>query len=352
MPKTMRAAVFAEFGGPEVIEVRKVPVPEPGAGQVRVRVEASSMNHLDLWVRRGLPIETPMPHIGGSDVAGVVEAVGPGAESVPLGARVVVDPSIGYEWYTGQDQGESFGAPSLRLIGEHTQGGFAEFAVVPAANLLELPRDFSAEHAAAAGLVFVTAWRALIGRGGLRAGERVLITGASGGVGTAAVQIAARAGARVFAVTSGPRKASMLQDLGAEIVYDRTSVDFSREAWRDTGKRGVDLIFDTVGETVWHNCLRALAPGGRLVTSGATTGSHGVTEIRLVFWKQLSILGSTMGTPAEFRQVMRLVFAGALRPVIHETLPLAETRQAHEILESGQVFGKLVIVPSQATVER
>jgi len=345
MAKTMRAAVFAEFGGPEVVDVRKVPVPEPGPGQVRLRVEASSMNHLDLWVRRGLPIETPMPHIGGSDIVGVVDAVGGGGDPAAVGTRVVVDPAVGYEWYFGQDQGESFGAPALRLIGEHTQGGFAEFAVVPASNLLELPKDYAAEQAAAAGLVYVTAWRALITRGGVRPGERVLITGASGGVGTAAVQIAALAGAKVFAVTSGGRKAHMVQELGAEVVYDRTSVDFSREAWRDTNKRGVDLIFDTVGESVWANCLRALAPGGRLVTSGATTGSHGVTEIRLVFWKQLSILGSTMGTPAEFRQVMRQVFSGALRPIIHEVLPLAETRRAHEILESGQVFGKLVIVP-------
>jgi NADPH:quinone reductase-like Zn-dependent oxidoreductase len=345
MAKTMRAAVFAEFGGPEVVELRKVPVPEPGAGEVRIQVEASSMNHLDLWVRRGLPIETPMPHIGGSDIAGVVEAVGPGAESVPLGVRVVVDPSIGYEWYGGQDQGESFKAPTMRLIGEHTQGGFAEMAVVPAANLLEVPKDFPCDQAAASALVFTTAWRALLGRGGLKEGERVLITGASGGVGTAAVQIAARAGAKVFAVTSGPTKARRVQELGAEVVYDRTAVDFSREAWRDTNKRGVDLIFDTVGESVWPNCLRALAPGGRLVTSGATTGSHGVTEIRLVFWKQLSIMGSTMGTPAEFRQAMRMIFSGVLKPVIHEVLPLAETRRAHEILESGQVFGKLVIVP-------
>lgn len=345
MPKTMRAAVFSEFGGPDVVEVHKVPLPEPGPGEVRVKVEAASMNHLDLWVRRGLPIETPMPHIGGSDVAGVVEAVGPGAESVPIGARVVVDPSLGYSWYEGEDQGESFPAPPLRLIGEHTQGGFAEFAVVPATNLLEIPKDFGFNEAAAAGLVFVTAWRALITRGALKPGERVLITGASGGVGSAAVQIAARAGAKVYAVTSGPRKAGLVRALGAEVVYDRLSVDFSREAWRDTGKRGVDMIFDTVGESVWSGCLRALAPLGRLVTSGATTGSHGITEIRLVFWKQLQIMGSTMGSPAEYRHVMREVFGGALRPVIHEVLPLAETRRAHEILESGQVFGKLVIVP-------
>lgn len=345
MPKTMRAAVFSEFGGPEVVEIRKVTMPEPGPGAVRVKVEASSMNHLDLWVRRGLPIETPMPHIGGSDVAGIVDAVGPGAEHVPIGTRVVVDPSLGYVWYEGQDQGESFPWPPLRLIGEHTQGGFAEFAVAPAANLLEIPTGFAAEEAAAAGLVFVTAWRALMSRGGLRPGERVLITGASGGVGTAAVQIAVRAGAKVYAVTSGSKKVGRLQDLGAEVVYDRLAVDFSREAWRDTGKRGVNLIFDTVGEAVWEGCLRALAPLGRLVTSGATTGSHGTTELRLVFWKQLSIIGSTMGSPTEYREVMRQVFARALRPIIHEVIPLAEARRAHELLESGQVFGKLVLVP-------
>jgi NADPH2:quinone reductase len=345
MPKTMRAAVFSEFGDPDVVEVRKAPLPEPGPGEVRVKVEAASMNHLDLWVRRGLPIETPMPHIGGADVAGVVDAVGPGAESVPLGTRVVVDPSLGYNWYEGEGQGESLPWPPLRLIGEHTQGGFAEFAVVPASNLLEIPKDVGFNEAAAAGLVFVTAWRALITRGALKPGERVLITGASGGVGSAAVQIAARAGAKVYAVTSGPRKAGLVQELGADVVYDRLSVDFSREAWRDTGKRGVDIIFDTVGESVWPGCLRALAPLGRLVTSGATTGSHGITEIRLVFWKQLQIMGSTMGSPAEYRHVMRQVFTGALQPVIHEVLPLAETRRGHEMLESGQVFGKLVIVP-------
>ena len=345
MGKTMRAAVFSEFGGPEVVQVRKVPIPEPAAGEVRVKVQAAAMNHLDLWVRRGLPIETPMPHIGGSDIAGVVDAVGPGAESVPLGTRVAVDPALGYEWYDGQGQGEAFDDARMRIVGEHTQGGFAEYAVVPAASLLEIPEGVSSTDAAAAGLVFVTAWRALINRGRLRPGERVLITGASGGVGTAAVQIAARAGARVYAVAGGAEKVKRVRELGAHVVYDRHQVDFSREVWRDTNKDGVHLVLDTVGEAVWASCLRALAPCGRLVTSGATTGSRGVTEIRLVFWKQLAILGSTMGSPSEYRQVMRLVFAGALRPVVHEVIPLDETRRAHELLEAGKVFGKLVVVP-------
>ena len=345
MAKTMRAAVFEDFGGPEVVEVREVPIPRPGAGEVRIKVEAAAMNHLDLWVRRGLPIETPMPHIGGSDIAGVVDAVGPGADEVPIGTRVVVDPSLGYESYYGQDRGEAFDEPPFRIIGEHTQGGFAEYTVVPATNLLEIPDGVAMTDAAAAGLVFVTAWRALMTRARLRAGERVLITGGSGGVGTAAIQIARRAGAKVFAVTGGADSVTRAADLGADIVYDRFEVDFSREVWRDTYKKGVQVIFDTVGEDMWSRCLRSLSLRGRLVTSGATTGSRGVTELRLMFWKQLEIMGSTMGTPTEFREVMRLVFDGTFTPVVQEVLPLDDARRAHEILERGSVFGKLVLVP-------
>ena len=345
MPRKMRAALFAKYGGPEVVEIGTAPIPSPGPGEVRIKIEAASLNHLDLWVRRGLPIETPMPHIGGSDMAGVVDTVGPGAEAVPVGTRVVVDPSIAYEWYDGQNRGPSIEDPPFQILGEHTQGGFAEYAVVPAANLLELPEGFPAEQAAAAGLVFVTAWRALMTRAQLRAGERVLITGASGGVGTAAIQIAVSAGAKVYALTGGAEKVRRAEDLGAQVVYDRHNVDFSRAVWRDTAKTGVDVVFDTVGESLWPQALRSLRRGGRLVTSGATTGSRGVTEIRLVFWKQLTIMGSTMGSRVEFRQVMRLVFSGELEPVIHAVLPLDETRQAHEMLEAGEVFGKIVLVP-------
>lgn len=345
MSKKMRAAVFEDFGGPGVVEIKSVPVPEPGPGEVRIEVEASAMNHLDLWVRRGLPIETPMPHIGGSDIAGTVDAVGPGADDVPVGTRVVVDPSLGYDWYEGQDRGEAFDELPFRIIGEHTQGGFAEYTVVPAENLLEIPEEVSFVDAAAAGLVFVTAWRALIHRGRLRPGERVLITGASGGVGTAAVQVAARTGAKVFAVTGGTENVRRCQELGARVAYDRFEVDFSREVWRDTHKQGVHVVFDTVGEEIWPACLRALARRGRLVSSGATTGSRGVTELRLVFWKQLEILGSTMGSPTEFREVMRLVFDGVFDPVVQEVMPLDHARRAHEILEDGQIFGKLVLVP-------
>lgn len=341
----MKAAVFSEFGGPDVVSLQDVPMPKPGPGEVRIKVEAASLNHLDLWVRRGLPIETPMPHIGGSDMAGVVDEVGPGVADVRPGTRVVVDPSLNYDWYEGRDRGEALEDPKFRIIGEHTQGGFAEYAVVPAANLLELPEGVSATSAAAAALVFVTAWRGLMTRGRLRAGERVLVTGASGGVSTAAIQIARLAGAKVYAVTSGEENVARVRDLGAHTVYDRLNVDFSREVWRDTGKKGVHLIMDSVGEAVWPQCLKALGVHGRLVTYGATSGSRGSTELRVVFWKQLSILGSTMGTRKEFQDVMRLVFDGHLEPVIHTVLPLKDARKAHALLESGEVFGKVVMTP-------
>jgi NADPH:quinone reductase-like Zn-dependent oxidoreductase len=341
----MKAAVFSEFGGPEVVRLDDVEVPEPGPGEVRIAVRAAAMNHLDLWVRRGLPFEIAMPHIGGSDLAGVVDAVGPGVNGVEAGIRAVVDPSLGYDWYDEVSSGPALPQPEFRIIGEHTQGGFAEFCVVPAANLLEIPEAVPFEAAAAASLVGVTAWRALMVRGGLRAGERVLITGASGGVSTVAIQMARLAGAEVFAVTSGSENVDRVRALGAQVVYDREKEDWGKGVFRDTGKQGLDLVLDAVGQAIWPSCLRALGVGGRLVTFGATTGAAGDTEIRLVFWKQLSILGSTMGSPKDYRTAMNLVFQGKVKPVIHSVLPLAEARRGHEMLEAGEVFGKLVLAP-------
>lgn len=341
----MRAAAFSEFGGPEVVQIQDVDRPEPGPGEVRLAVKATAMNHLDLWVRRGLPLKITMPHIGGADIAGVVDALGPGVDGVEPGTRVVVDPSLDYHWYDGSSIAEGLPRPNFRLIGEHTQGGFAEFCTVPVENLVGIPEAVSFEAAAAASLVSVTAWRGLMVRGGLRAGESVLITGGSGGVSTMAVQIARLAGARVYAITSGEENVARLKALGAHVAYDRTQGDWARELHADTGKRGVDLVFDSVGQALWERCLRALAVGGRLVTCGATTGAAGETEIRLVFWRQLSILGSTMGRPRDYRTVMDLVFKGELTPVIHSRRPLDEARQAHEILEAGDAFGKLVLVP-------
>ena len=328
-----------------MIRIADVPVPEPGPGEVRLRVRAAALNHLDLWTRRGLPIEIEMPHIGGSDIAGEVEAHGPGTEHVPLGTRVVVDPSLAYDWYDRGSAEAPLASGPFRVIGEHTQGGFAEFVVVPAANLVALPDSVSFKTAAAAALVFVTAWHALTARARVRAGEHVLITGGSGGVSTAGIQIAKLCGARVSVVTSGDGNVRRVRELGADVVYDRLTTDFGKAVWADTNKRGVDVVLDSVGQATWKECVRALAPRGRLVCYGGTTGPQGTIFLPLLFWKQLSILGSTMGSPAEFRAVMRLVFERRLRPVIHDVLPLDEARRAHELLEDGAVFGKLVLEP-------
>lgn len=340
----MRAAVFHEFGGPEVVRVEEVARPEPGPGEVLLEVKAAAMNHLDLWVRRGLPIETTMPHIGGSDVAGVVAELGAGVSGVAVGDRVVVNPTLfdgRCEWCL---RGEQSLCVQFKILGEHTQGGFAEYVVVPARNLYPIPDGFPFARAAAAPLVFQTAWRGLITRGGVRAGEDVLVTGASGGVGTAAIQIAKRAGARVFAVTTGENVERVLA-LGADVVYDRTAVDYSKEVWRETGKRGVDVVFDSVGQATWTQNVRALARGGRLVVYGATTGPQVELDARLLFWKQIRIIGTTMAGVADFETVMRLVFRGELSPVIDVELPLAEARAAHERLEAGAQFGKIVVIP-------
>lgn len=339
----MRAAVLHEHGGPELVVVEEINAPRPGPGEVQIRVEASSMNHLDLWLRRGLPIEIPMPHIGGSDVAGTVAAIGPRVARAWKGKRVVADPSIAYHWYE-LARWEGPRAAPYTVIGEHTQGGFAQFCVVPAANLVEVPQEISMETAAAAALAGVTAWRGLMTRGKLRSGQRVLITGASGGVSTLAVQYAKAAGAEVYALTS-PEFAKPVRELGADYVFDRTVPSWSRDVYRATGKRGVDLVLDSVGKALFSQLVRVLAVGGRLVSFGATTGHEAAVDLRVIFWRQLSILGSTMGTPAEFRAAMQQVFSGAVVPPVHAVLPLDDAREAHAMLEAGRVFGKIVLKP-------
>jgi NADPH:quinone reductase-like Zn-dependent oxidoreductase len=343
----MRAAIFSEFGDASVLRLADVPVPTPGAGEVLVRVGAAALNHLDIWVRRGLPIETTMPHIGGSDIAGTVEALGPGvagAAGVEVGARVVVDPSVSCgecEWCS---KGEAPLCTEYRILGEHLQGGFAEYVAVPARTLFEIPATYAFERAAAAPLPFLTAWRALMSRAQLHAGESVLVTGASGGVSTAAIQIAKHAGARVYALTSS-RWVDRVRALGADVVLNREEGDWSEALLDGTSGRGVDVIIDSTGAALWQQNLRVLARRGRIVVYGGTTGPKVQIDVRALFWKQTSILGSTMSNRAEFDAAMRHVFAGDLQPVVDSVLPLAEIRTAHERLEAGDVFGKIVVVP-------
>ncbi len=341
----MRAAIFHEHGGPEQIRIEEVPRPQPGPGEVLIEVRAAAMNHLDLWVRRGLPIETTMPHIGGSDIAGVVAELGPGVTGIAKGERVVVNPSL----WCGQCRycirGEESMCVRFRIIGEHTNGGFAEYVAVPSSHVYGLPESISFTTAAALPVSYQTAWRALITRAGLRAGEDVLVLGASGGTATAAIQIAKLAGARVFAVTSGAQSVARVRELGADVVYDRTEVDFSSEVYRDTGKQGVDVVVESIGKATWTGSLRALARGGRLITYGATTDPEVETNIRLLFWKQLQIIGTTMASRAEFEAMLHVALRGELRPVIDMEMPLEEARAAHERLEAGNQFGKIVLIP-------
>lgn len=327
-----------------MVSFEEVATPKPRPTEVLLRVGATSLNHLDLWVRRGLPFDIPLPHIGGSDLAGSVEAVGTEVSSEWIGKRVVVDPSVAYGWYDQAALPLANTAP-FQVIGEHTQGGMAEFAVVPSANLVALPDHVSYEAAAAGALAGVTAWRGLMSRGELRAGERVLVTGGSGGVSTMAIQFAAAAGARVTAITSSPDRVDRVIALGAETAYNRTEVGWEKALWKGTEKRGFNLCLDSVGPALWPILIRSMAVGGRLVTYGATTGHEARMDLRQVFWKQLSILGSTMGSPAEFRQAMALVFQGDVAAPIHTVMPLAQAQDAHALLEDGQIFGKIVLKP-------
>lgn len=341
----MRAAIFYENGGPEVVRIEEVPRPEPGPGEVLIEVRAAAMNHLDLWIRRGLPIETTMPHIGGSDIAGVVAEVGERTVGVAVGERVVVNPSLWCGHCRFCVRGEESMCIHYRILGEHTNGGFADFVAVPATHVYPLPEGFAFEAAAALPISYGTAWRALVSRAKVRAGEDVLVLGASGGTAAAAVQIAKLAGARVFAVTSGAGNVARVRDLGADTVYDRNETDWSRDVFRDTGKRGVDVVVENVGEATWRGSLRALGKGGRLVTYGATTGNTGKTDLALLFWNQLQILGTTMASRSEFEDMLRVAFRGEIRPVIDTRMPLDQARAAHKRLEAGGQFGKIILLP-------
>lgn len=340
----MKAVRLHEHGGPEVLRYEEAPEPQIGRGEALIRVRACALNYLDIWVRRGLPGIT-LPHIPGSDIAGTIEELGEGVEGFSKGDRVVINPGVSCGQCEYCQAGEDSLCVSFHIIGEHVDGGYAQFAKVPGRNLLKIPEGFSFEEAAAAPLVFLTAWRMLITRAKLRPGEDVLVLGASGGVGSACVQIAKLAGARVFAAAGTDEKLKKLEELGADLLINHAEKDFSKEIWALTNKRGVDVVVDSVGEATWQKSLKSLAKGGRLVTCGATTGPLGSTDIRLVFWKQLQILGSTMSSRKEFSDVMKLVWQRKLRPLVDRVFPLKEAAHAQTLMEKREHFGKLVLVP-------
>lgn len=340
----MLAAFIEAHGGPEVVRVGTLPDPEPGPGEVRVRVMAAALNHLDIFTRRGIPgLELTMPHVLGADGAGVVDAVGPGVESPRPGDEVYIQPGLFCGRCEFCRQGEESLCIRYRLLGEHVPGTLAEFVVVPAVNAYRKPRGLAWEAAAAFPLAYQTAWRLVVGRGALRAGETILIHGVGGGVAAAALQIARHAGGLVYVTSSSEPKLDRALDLGADVAIDYTREDVPARIRELTGKRGVDLVIDNVGAATWRDSIECVRRGGRIATCGATSGYEVATPIHRVFWKQISILGSTMANRAEFATLARLVEGGRLPPVIDGVLPLAEAPRALARMESGEQFGKIVL---------
>lgn len=341
----MLAVTIRAHGGPEQILIDDVPrPPEPGPRDVVVALKAAALNHLDVFVLQGMPGVPPaFPHVLGADGAGVVESVGAEVTAVRPGDRVVLNPGISCDACEYCRAGEHSLCTTFRLLGEHLHGTFAEAIRVPAANVEVVPAQVPWAEAAAFPLTFATAWRMVATRGAVRAGETVLIWGIGGGVALAALAIAKQRGARVIVTSSSDAKLERARALGADATLNHAAADVPREVRALTDRRGVDVVIETVGEATWDRSLRALARGGRLVTCGATSGPNVGLDVRRIFWHQYSLLGSTMGNRAEFREVVGLLAAGALRPVVDGVVPVREARAALERMASGHQFGKLVL---------
>jgi len=339
----MLAAVITRQGAPVApnIQLIDVPEPAPGPGDLLVRTEASALNHLDLWVGRGLPgLGTTWPWVGGSDACGTVEAAGPGVDETWIGRRVVMNAAVPAPDPVRPDLDP---APhDLRVIGEHVPGAHAARFVVPAANVVDVS-DADPAEAAAFALVHLTAWRMLVTRAGLRCGQSVLITGIGGGVALAALNICRHFGCTTIVTSRHQSKLDRARDLGADHGVLDTGEDFSRQVRSITGKRGVDVCVDSVGKAIHGSCLRSLARGGHFVTCSATTGPGAVTDLKRMFWLQLTVSGSTMGDMDEFRACVALFRRGGLRPVIDASCPAKDAAKAFARLESGEQFGKVVL---------
>ena len=339
----MKAIYFERHGGPDVLQYGDLPRPRPPAGWVLVRVRAAALNHADLLVRGGWPgLALKLPHVLGADGAGEVAAAGEGVSSWETGQRVVINASVCLEEDEFTRSGQDNLCRRWELLGETLPGTYAEYVSVPAENLLALPESFPFAQAAASALVYLTAWHSLVRRGNVQEGETLLIVGASGGVNTACIRIGKYLGAHVIVVGSDSRKNRFAESLGADQVIDRSQEDWSKAAFLLTNKRGVDAVVDNVGST-FPMSLRALRKGGRLLTVGNTGGPKVEIDNRYIFGKHLSVLGSTMGTRADFAEVMSLVFSGALGAVIDRTFALKDARSAHERMEAGEQLGKIVL---------
>ena len=347
----MKATIFHEHGSPDVLKyVTDFPKPKVGSGQVLIEVKAVALNHVDLFTRAGIPgLGLEMPHVLGSDISGVMVEKGTDvSEDIEIGTRIIIDPGVNCGICDYCVSGQESLCSTYGILGEHTRGGYREFMAIDAHKAIPIPSKskISFEEAAAAPLTFMTAWRMLMTRARLRAGEDVLIIGIGGGVAVAALQIAKTVGARVFVTSSSNEKLEKAEKLGADFSINHTeSPDYHKEIWNLTEKRGVDVVVDSVGEATWARSLRSLSKGGRLVTCGATSGPNAMTNVNLLFWRQLEILGSTMASRSELEAVLQLVWDGQLKPIVDRVLPLSSAKEAHEILERGEQFGKIVLTP-------
>ncbi|MEZ4362496.1 MAG: zinc-binding dehydrogenase [Kofleriaceae bacterium] len=345
-PAQMTAVVFREHGGPEVLQVEQVPTPIPGPKQVRIAIAAVALNHLDLWVRRGGPaFHLELPHRLGSDIAGVVDAVGPGVTGVTVGQKAVVQPGLACGICAACLSGRDNLCRHYKILGENAQGGYAQYLVVPEANVAPYPERLDFPHAAASLLSFLTAWQMVVRKARVAPGQVVLVHAAGSGVGVAAIQICKLFGATVITTSSSAEKLARAKELGADEGVDTTREDFVAACRARTGKRGVDAVIEHLGGDTFASSIKAVRSGGAIVTCGATAGATPTIDLRHVFFRQLQILGSTMGSKADLLEVLAHVDAGRLQPVVDTVRPLAEAAEAHRALERRAAFGKIVLTP-------
>ena len=345
----MNAVTFHQHGGPEQLLYEDVAVPVPQAGEVLVRVRACALNHLDIWIRQGIPnYPITLPHISGCDVSGVVERVGEAVQTpFSIGQPVVVSPGISCWQCECCLAGRDNFCPTYRLVGAQVDGGYAEFVKVPAVNLLPMPAGLTVEQAAAYPLVSVTAWHMVKTLANVQPGETVLVMGAGSGVGSMGVQIARLLGARVLSTVGTDDKRERAEMLGSDVVINHAREDVTDRVRAATDGRGVDVIVEHVGQAVWESCLRSLTRGGRLVTCGSTSGPESRLDVRSVYARQLTIMGSYMGTRAELLEVSRFIRDGKLTPVVDSVFPLSDARQAQERMLARKSFGKIILVPDR-----
>jgi len=341
----MKAAAIKRHGGLGVVEILDLPRPRPAAGQLLVEVQAAALNHLDIWVRKGGRFRPTMPHVLGSDSAGVVAELGPGVKGFVLGDEVIIYPGLNCGRCEACVRGEHRPCESFGIIGAHRSGVFAQAVAVPAANVAAKPKSLDFHEAAALPVAYLTAWRMLMTRAKLLPGQTVLIHGIGGGVALAGMQLAKLAEAKTIVTSSSDRKLSQATALGADHAVNYRRDDVAQAVGRITAGRGVDIALDTVGAATWALDFQAVRCGGSVVICGVTSGDEAMTDLQTLYWKQLTLLGSTLGSREEFDHLLQAVGATGLKPVIDSVVPLSDIRAAQGRMEAGKQFGKIVLSP-------